>query len=441
MVVWVEYEEIYFLFFIFFFSNIKAATILDYEAEILIEDILKIICTANDCQKSLKYSLILDNNPNAFVNQENIIYISTGLIKYTESYEALIGVISHEIGHIENFHVRKRKDSIKKIKKFGNFTNLSIMAGSLLSNNSDYLAQSLITNQFGIQNYYQSFTRDQEREADYYAVETLNKLNISSKPLVKFLNLLEKQSIEKGITNDYYKFSSHPIYKERYNIINSKSTNFKKLNFDKNLNKRFYSLKAKIFGFTENKKNSYKEILDGDYKSYADAIILSKEGNLLDSMKILNKLISKKFNYNFLIETKADILYSNGFLSEALLFYEKAIDFNKNNKYVTKRVFDIKFLKNKENNKILSKNLFDEFAFLLSIFYRDKELEDKFKRLATELNLIEWINYFSNKQKFYNNGIIQKDYQLIMNNIKTNTKDINLHKLIKNELSYVNEKI
>ena len=36
----------------------------------------------------------------------------------------------------------------------------------------------------------------------------------------KIETLLEKKSIQKGITKDHYKFSTHPIYKQRYDIIN-----------------------------------------------------------------------------------------------------------------------------------------------------------------------------------------------------------------------------
>ena len=75
---------------------------------------------------------------------------------------------------------------------------MSIIAGSLITNNNDYLIQSLITNQMGIHNYYQSFSRDQEREADIYAINTLDKLKLSHIPLIEFLNFLEKKSKQKG---------------------------------------------------------------------------------------------------------------------------------------------------------------------------------------------------------------------------------------------------
>jgi len=101
-------------------------------------------------------------------------------------------VLAHELGHIEKFHIAKRKDSIDKLNNLNSITNLSIIAGSLISNNNEYLVQSMIGNQVGIKNYYQSFSREQEKEADFYAVETLNKLKLSTTPLVRFLNYIDQ---------------------------------------------------------------------------------------------------------------------------------------------------------------------------------------------------------------------------------------------------------
>ena len=67
------------------------------------------------------------------------------------------------------------------------------------------------------------------------------------------------------------------------------------------------------------------------------------------------------------METKADILYSHGFFSEALLFYDVSIKKNPDNYYVKKRIFDIKFsiLDIYDNSE--SQVLFHEYKFLLGI--------------------------------------------------------------------------
>lgn len=306
-----------------------------------------------------------------------------------------------------------------------------MIAGSLITNNSEYLIQTLITNKVGIQNYYQSFSREQEREADYYAIETLNKLKLSTTPLVNFLNLLEQKSIQKGFSDEHYKFSSHPIYKERFDIININKLDNKN-NFNEELNQRFNYLKAKLFGFTENNINKNSKYLKDEYLLYSNSIIFSKQGKLKKSLELLNELINEKYNYTFFFETKADILYSNGFSSEALLFYEKSIQKNPSNHYVNKRIFDIKFSLINKKKKVSAKKLFNEFSFLIEKFSTYSDLKNKFLILAIECNLLDWIKYFSIEEKFNNNKMNKKDFLKAMNEIKKNTPDLNLINLINN---------
>ena len=312
------------------------------------------------------------------------------------------------------------------------------MAGSLISNNSEYLIQSLVANKIGIENYYQSFSRDQEREADYYSIETLNKLNISSKPLVNFLNFLEKKSIQKGLTDEYYKFSSHPIYKERYEIIDSNKNINNLYLSDSETSQKFNYIKAKFFGFTESNINILKEYLDGDYLLYSKSIIFSKKGKLKDSMKILNKLIEEKKNYIFILETKADILYSNGFNKQALLFYEKISKINLSNHYINKRIFNIKFTIFNIDNENLNKALFDNYSFLLKIFSKDRDLKLKFQLLAEKNNYINWVNYFLYEQISYNKNNDLKDIANNMIKIREKTNDKILINLINNRIKEIN---
>ena len=125
-------------------------------------------------------------------SESRILYITTGLIKYIPSYEALVGVLAHELGHIVNYHITKRMDSINSLKTLNKFSYLSFITSSVLSKNADLLLQSMVTNQLGIQSYYSAFSRDKEREENIYAEETLNKLHISPKPLKDFLRILEE---------------------------------------------------------------------------------------------------------------------------------------------------------------------------------------------------------------------------------------------------------
>jgi len=379
--------------------------------------------------------VILDDNPNAYINSENRLFISTGLLKYTSSYEALIGVLAHEIGHLSNFHISKRMDSINNLKTISNLGTFSVIASSLLTQNNSFLVESLIANQVGIQNYYLQFSRDQEREADFYAINTLNKLQLSTVPLIEFLNLLEKQSLQKIVTDEYFKFSTHPIYNERYKVIelNKKNQTNK---FDKKINEQFNFIKAKIFGFTESDETSFKEYLTYNYLIYAKSIILSRKGKLKESMHLINILLQNNPNQYFILETKADILLSHGYTLEAKKFYEKVSKVYPNNHYINKRIFEIEFNSYKINKTIFSNNLFNKFNFLLEIFPTDKILHNKFKEIAILNNNINWQNFFDTKDMIYDD---KKEAIINLQMILDKTNDEMLKKLINQKLQIIHD--
>ena len=331
--------------------------------------------------------------------------------------------------------------SLKNLQHLNQLTSLSIIAGSLITNNNDYLIQSLVTNQMGIHNYYQSFSRDQEREADFFTIITLDKLKLSHIPLIKFLNLLEKKSKQKGNLDEYQKFSSHPIYAERYNII-EQITKKKKIYYDKKINKKFNYIKAKLFGFTSLEFNEIEEYLNGDFLNYAQSIIFSRKGELKKSLQLLNNLLGKKQNYDYILETKADILYSHGYSEESLKFYNKIIKSYPNNHYVNKRIFDIKFTSENFENIDFFDSVFDDFSFLLNIFHNDKELISKFKQIAEKNNKTDWINYFAIYQIIHSEININYNIEEIMKKLSILLKNTDapvLETLIKRDMKKIND--
>ncbi len=228
--------------------------------------------------------------------------------------------------------------------------------------------------------------------------------------------------------DEFYKFSSHPVYKERYDII--KNADNYEIIFDEDINSRFSFIRAKFFGYTEENINYIKEFLKDEYYDYAYSIILSKKGRLKKSLLSLNNLIKNNQNNIHLIETKADILYSHGFFSEALLFYNISNKKNPKNYYVKKRIFDIKFSILDPDDKIKSIALFNEYKFLLNNFYNNQDLIKKLSVLASENNLTYWINYFNIRQNLNNNEYDQKSLLNELKKIKKDTSDYDLIRLI-----------
>jgi len=395
---------------------------------------LSLIQEANQLNTKIKFSIILDENPNAYINEKRILFITTGLLKYTPTYEALIGVLAHEVGHLQNYHITKRIKSINNLRSINQLSTLSVIAASILTNNSDFLAQSMITNQVGIQNYYSAFSREQERDADIFAAQTLNQLHISPKPLMKFLKILENESFQKGLTEEDYKFSSHPVYKERFDILENESID-QKYKFDQKSSDQFFFIKAKLFGFTESDNNELNKYLKNDFYEYANSIILAKKGKLKKSLIILNNLINKYPKNIFLMETKADLLVPHGYTEEAMRFYQKVYDKDKNNHHIKKTMFEIEYEKIDKKHNNFPQEFFYDYSDLLMIFQNNSMLHHKLRKISLLLGKDGWVNFIDTN--IYFNDISNEEALKKLNNILITSQDKKLIDFTKKKIKLI----
>ena len=101
------------LFFLFFFSiylltyKLNASEILDHETEVFFNTIINDIKNVNNINRNIKFKIISSNDINAFVDQNNIVYLTSGLIENCDDYVAITSVLAHEIGYIEKNHIVK----------------------------------------------------------------------------------------------------------------------------------------------------------------------------------------------------------------------------------------------------------------------------------------------------------------------------------------------
>ena len=393
-----------------------ASQILDFETENFITKLINDIKNVNKINRNIYFRILSDKEINAFVDEQNIINITSGLIENSPDYVALFSVLAHEVGHIDNNHIMIRKDKNKNINNLRDVSNLSIIAGSMISNSPELL-QGFALSSAGISNISIKFSKDQETEADFYSLETLKKLNISSDSIIELLKIIEKKALEKGLTKEMQRISSHPYFEERINIVNF--LNNKSNEYNHALNDEFKFIQAKFLGYNSNYNQINK--LENPYKLYSNSILEAKNGNIYQSLKILNDLIAEYSNNIYFIETKADILFSYGYTRESIAFYEIVLSKVPDNIYAQIRVFtnkNIEKLSTEELDLFFIKNL-----NLIERFYNNKNIILTFLKLSEVMSKLEWVeflNYWSNN---YNEDkkIIQKD---IKNYKKTKNKTL-----------------
>ena len=379
--------SICFLFFIFS-SNISfSSQILDYETEEFVKEIIEDIIEVNKINKKINFKLINSNEINAFVDINNIIHINSGLIIHCSDYVALLSVLAHEVGHIDLNHITLRGEKIENSKKYNNLGLLTIIAGTTLTKNPQLLQGSILTSA-ALSNQYIVFSKDQEMEADLYALKTLNLLNTNSKSIQKLLETIEQKLLDKGFSKDQQRISTHPYFEDRISLIKNFKLN-KGNNFDKYYNERFNYIKAKFIGYSDNIE--VLNLLHEPFKTYAESIKKSRNGDLKMSLQSLNKILKEDKN-SFLLETKADILLSHGYTKEAIKFYKKNLEEYPLNYYAQIRIFENIEINNLSNVK--RKIIFEKNKDLLFRFFNNKNVILKYIELVKKLNKKEWLKFF-----------------------------------------------
>ena len=412
------YYNFFFYLILIFSKNLFAVQIYDYQTEEFIKKINTEILSVNSYNKDINFKIFKDNFPNAFVTEDNTIYLSSGLLAHSPDYVSLLGVLAHEIGHIEKYHVAKRKKEINNLKNISSYGNLAAVIGSMIMQEPNII-NAIVVNQTTLNNLFINFSQDQEIEADFYAIETIHRLKLPSNSIKKFLLILEDKTKFNLIDEELKKFSTHPIFEKRYEILDYKDIDESK-NFNQNFQKEFKFIQVKFMAYTN---IDLVTNLKNDYKIYYDSIQFSKEGNLIESLKKINLLISKYDKNHFLIETKADILLSYGYNNEAIKFYRKVLNYQPNNNYVKYNIFinlDLNETEIKFNKKIFLNNL-----NLLKYFPNNKNIITQYYNLVKILEYDEWIFFFE---------ILlfeKQDSKIKLNKLKKKTEDYNLKKIIK----------
>lgn len=157
----------------------------------------KIVAPAN-LPVAVRASVVRSNIPNAIALPGGKVYLFRGLLDKAQSPDEVAGVLAHELGHV------KHRDSMRiLIQAGGTSFLLGLLFGDVTGSGAAIYAAKTLTNA--------SYTRDAERNADGLAIEVLQSLGRSPKPLGELL-LRVTGPEDRGLMN---LVASHPLSEER----------------------------------------------------------------------------------------------------------------------------------------------------------------------------------------------------------------------------------
>ena len=168
-----------------------------------IDSLVAKICESNNIKRTnIRFHVLNKDDINAFALPNGRLVLYSGLILAAENQEELIGVICHEIAHIELNHVMK-----KLVKEVG----LSVLISMTTGGGADMIIETakMLSST--------AFDRGLEKEADLKAVDYLINANIAPESFANFLYKLS--DVESDMMRYLSWISTHPDSKVRAEYV------------------------------------------------------------------------------------------------------------------------------------------------------------------------------------------------------------------------------
>ena len=138
-----------------------------------------------------KIHIIEDPMVNAFALPGGNIYFMTGFLEQTDSFEEVLGVMAHEIGHVE-----KRHGLQQLLNSVGMFVLVDLFFGfaieGVITIEEIEILETLISS-MGLF----AHSREFEKESDQYAIKHLNEHKVSLQGMVDFFERMENKPFKK----------------------------------------------------------------------------------------------------------------------------------------------------------------------------------------------------------------------------------------------------
>ncbi len=310
-------------------GSLKALEVIrDTEIEEFTHDIVNILLAdTNIDAKDINIYFIKSKQVNAFVTGGKNIFINTELIIEAQDYREYAAVIAHELAHIMGGHVFRTSEELANISSKAMPIYLLGIIG-LITGASEAGFAGVMVGQAAVSDTFTYYSRTQEAAADQKAVSILCKSMIDASYLSSFLESLETIDSEKQSKSQNYR-ATHPLPRDRVNWIELALNSNEKCHFeiDKELEKRFNLIKAKLFGFT----HSYHETkavynLNNNQGLYAYAVSSYLNGEHSKAIEYLEILIEKNNINPFFKEIMGEIYFTKQNYEEAIYYQRNALN-------------------------------------------------------------------------------------------------------------------
>jgi len=316
-------------------SNAGIPQIRDAEIEQLLRDYYAPIeKAAGLSNQNVKVVIINDRAFNAFVMDAHHVFVNAGALMEAETPNQLIGVFSHETGHIVGGHLAKMRQELANAQTAAIIAMLlgigAVVAGAR-SNNADManVGGAVFTGpQSYIQNSLLAYQRAQEEQADRAGVRFLTMTGQSAKGMYDTFKRFAYESLYSSrLANPY--MQNHPMPQERMDALAELvKTSYWDKKDPPELQFRHDMMRAKMYGFMDRPDAVLRRYPMSNTSlpaRYARAISAYRFNDLHDAIADIDSLIASMPNNPYFYELKGQALLESGHPAEAIPSLRRAV--------------------------------------------------------------------------------------------------------------------
>jgi len=299
----------------------------------------RLVAHSNDVKFPFTFFTVNSPDINAFAFYGGYIGIHSGLISAAENESQLASVLGHEIAHVTQRHLARRKEASAQQ------TPLTIagIVGSLLlaAVNPQAMLATMMATTAGAQQFAINYTRGNEQEADNIGMNVLVAAGFDPYAAGEFFNKLQQQARFKAKMPAF--LVTHPMPDSRVTDARLRAQQFTKRFFSDSL--EFLLMKARIDARYSERKNAAVEIFEQKVKdSKGNRLFANQYGLALayvdhekydKAERLLQQLEKAAPDNLYILDTFSDLYIATKQLESAERKLKKAYQLRPNNSVVT----------------------------------------------------------------------------------------------------------
>ena len=303
--------------------------------------------------KSSTFQILVVNSPslNAFVIDQNHIFIHSGLILKLSSAAQLQAVIAHEAAHITNGHITRRITNTRNAKITSTFGTLIAIAAAAGGQSTAGVGLALGTAS-SAGRILLAHTRNEESSADQSAIRYMQEAKLNSNAMIEIFKTFEQQ-VNLRIENQEPYARSHPLDRDRIRTatrLTAMLPNYVTNPENKYWFSRIYT-KLSAFSYdpawtlNQPKNNINLDLL-------RKAIANHRLGQSEKAINLISDLVALQPKDPYYWELKGQILLENRRYSAAIKAYQTATKLDPNNPLILGGYGKALLTKNSQINNI-----------------------------------------------------------------------------------------